>query len=236
MTVTVAALRRNACADAARLLIFGRLVPAGFFAWLAYQQSLRLAGDVQVLPKPVTVIALVGGALPAALYLAFCGIPVFIYLGRPAPRARDGRLAPRTLALIGTLMVLIVGALPQGVSLYTPAGWTRGLSTGVSILAFMVIIYALAYLRRNLSLMPEARRLVVGGPYRAIRHPLYAAEILAALAYVIGYPTLTSAAVLMPLIAVQLLRLRYEEHLLADVFPQYRGYASRTRRLIPLVW
>jgi protein-S-isoprenylcysteine O-methyltransferase Ste14 len=32
------------------------------------------------------------------------------------------------------------------------------------------------------------------------------------------------------------LRSRYEEQLLAKVFPEYRDYASRTRRLIPLVW
>jgi protein-S-isoprenylcysteine O-methyltransferase Ste14 len=100
---------------------------------------------------------------------------------------------------------------------------TRGLATGLSVLAFTGIIYALLYLRRNLSLMPEARRLLVGGPYCVIRHPLYAAELLAALAYEIGYPTVTGAAVLAPFFAVQLLRSCYEEQLLTEVFPEYRA-------------
>jgi protein-S-isoprenylcysteine O-methyltransferase Ste14 len=221
---------------AARLIVFGRVVPAGFFAWLAFTQLLRLRADVRVLPSPVTFTALVVGVLPATLYLTFCCIPVGLYLGRPAPRASDGRLAPRTLALLGTLMVLLVGALPQGVSLFVPVGWTRGLATGLSICAFAVIIYALLYLRRNLSLMPEARRLVMNGPYRVIRHPLYAAELLATLAYVIGYPTVSGAAILAPFITVQMLRSRYEEQLLAKTFPEYQRYASNTRRLIPLVW
>jgi protein-S-isoprenylcysteine O-methyltransferase Ste14 len=236
LNATLAGLRRSAWADGARLIVFGRLIPAGFFAWLAFMQFLRLKTDVSVLPNPVTLGALVVGVLPGALYLTFCGIPVFLYLGRPAPRARDGRLAPRAFALIGSLMLLAVGALPQGGRLYVPMGWTRGLATGLSIFAFTVIITALLYLRRNLSLMPQARRLVVDGPYRLIRHPLYAAEILATFAYVIGYPTVAAVAILAPFITVQLLRSRYEEQLLTATFPGYHSYASGTRRLIPLVW
>jgi protein-S-isoprenylcysteine O-methyltransferase Ste14 len=38
-----------------------------------------------------------------------------------------------------------------------------------------VIIYALMHLRSSLSIIPEVRRLVIGGPYRLVRHPLYAA-------------------------------------------------------------
>jgi hypothetical protein len=44
-----------------RLVVFERLVPAAFFAWLGYQQLLRLAVDVRALPRPGTVVALVSG-------------------------------------------------------------------------------------------------------------------------------------------------------------------------------
>src|SRR4029077_7775896 len=103
--------------------------------------------------------------LPAFLYLLFCVIPVAIYLDRPPRQRRDGRLAPRPLALVATVFALIVGALPSGPALYTPPPWICGLSTLLSILAFTTIISSLLYLRRSLSLIPEARRLVVGGPY-----------------------------------------------------------------------
>jgi protein-S-isoprenylcysteine O-methyltransferase Ste14 len=234
--ITTIALRERTAGGAIRLVIFGRAVPAMFFAWLAYLQLLRLLGDVHDLPSPVTPIAVVSGPLPTSLYLLFCLIPVFIYLGRPAPRARDGRLAPRALALLGTVMVLIIGALPQGIALYTPPSWIRGLSIGLSILAFAVIISALMFLRRSLSVFPEARRLVMGGPYRVVRHPLYAAEIVATVAFAIVNPTVLAVAILVPFIATQLLRSLYEERLLMRAFRQYPAYESHTRRLIPFTW
>jgi protein-S-isoprenylcysteine O-methyltransferase Ste14 len=211
-------------------------VPVAFFGWLAYLQALRLISDVRLLPKPLTAPALLGGPLPVVLYLAFCLIPVGIYVGRPVARERDGRLVPRALALVGTLMVLVVGALPQGALLYTPPVWVHGLSTGLSLLAFIVIIAALLFLRRSLSIFPEARRLVVDGPYRVIRHPLYAAELLAMLAFALVTPTGPVVVILAPFIATQVLRSRFEERLLTRVFPTYRAYTSRTHRLIPFVW
>ncbi len=219
-----------------RLVVFGRVVPATFFLLLAYLQLQRLATDVRRLPDPVTVVAVLSRPLPSALYLLFCAIPVLIYVGRPAPRARDGRVLPRVAALAGTVMLLVVGALPQGVSLYTPPSWLGVVSTAVSIVAFAVAVYGLLYLRRSLSIIPEARRLVTGGPYRVVRHPLYAAEILAACAFVLVSPGLLVTAILAPFIAIQLLRSRYEERLLTQAYPEYVEYARRTRRLIPLVW
>src|ERR1017187_2689373 len=89
MTIEATAPRlRAASTDNIRLLVFGRLVPATFFALLGYLQFQRLASDVRALPNPVNAVAVMSGPLPAALYLLFCAIPVFIYVGRPAPRTR----------------------------------------------------------------------------------------------------------------------------------------------------
>ena len=49
---------RNNPVSPFRPVVFGRLVPAAFFAWLGYQQLLRLAVDVRALPRPVTAVAL----------------------------------------------------------------------------------------------------------------------------------------------------------------------------------
>ncbi len=237
MTIQATAPRlRTTSSDAIRLLVFGRVVPATFFALLGYLQFQRVASDVRALPNPVTAVALVSGPLPAALYLLFCAIPVVIYIGRPAPRARDGRALPRIAGLAGTVMLLVVGALPQGERLYAPPSWVGGLSTAVSVIAFATAVYGLLYLRRSLSIIPEVRRLVTGGPYRLVRHPLYAAEILAAVAFVMANPGALAVAVLAPFVATQLVRSRFEERLLTAAYPEYAGYAARTRRLIPFVW
>lgn len=237
MTIEATAPRlRNASTDNIRLLVFGRLVPATFFALLGYIQFQRLASDVRALPNPVNAVAVISGPLPAALYLLFCAIPVFIYVGRPAPRARDGRWLPRAAGLAGTVMLLVVGALPQGARLYSPPSWLGGLSTAVSVVAFALAVYGLLYLRRSLSIIPEVRRLVTGGPYRVVRHPLYAAEILAACAFVMVNPGALAVAILAPFVATQLVRSRFEERLLTAAYPHYRDYARHTRRLIPFVW
>jgi protein-S-isoprenylcysteine O-methyltransferase Ste14 len=130
----------------------------------------------------------------------------------------------------------VVGALPQGARLYTPPSWLGGVSTAVSVAAFAMAVYGLLHLRRSLSIIPEVRRLVTGGPYRVVRHPLYAAEILAACAFVMVNPGALPLAVLAPFVATQLLRSRFEERLLTAAYPEYVDYAKRTRRLIPFIW
>jgi protein-S-isoprenylcysteine O-methyltransferase Ste14 len=227
---------RAASTDSIRLVVFGRVVPATFFALLGYVQFQRLATDVRTLPNPVTVTSVLSAPLPAALYLLFCAIPVLIYVGRPAPRSRDGRVLPRVAGLAGTVMLLVVGVLPQGAQLYRPPSWVGGLSTTVSVIAFSLAVYGLLYLRRSLSIIPEVRRLVTGGPYRLVRHPLYAAEIVAAVAFAMVNPGALVVVILAPFIATQLLRSRFEERLLTEAYPEYTEYARHTRRLIPFVW
>jgi len=47
------------------------------------------------------------------------------------------------------------------------------------------IVYAVLHLGKSFSIMPQARRLVIGGPYRFVRHPLYFAEELAVIGVLI---------------------------------------------------
>jgi protein-S-isoprenylcysteine O-methyltransferase Ste14 len=218
-----------------RFLIFGRSLPAVLFALLGWRVLLNVLSQVRALPVHAGGGDVLAGPLTTGVYLLFCVIPVGIYLVRPRPRARDGRMIARTAGLVGTTMLLVVGAFPNPV-LLTPPALVRDIAAPLALAAFALGVYGLLFLRRSLSIIPEARRLVTGGPYRLIRHPLYAAEILAAVALVLARPGLWATLTLVPFIAVQMLRASFEEGLLARIFPEYRGYAARTRRLIPLVW
>ncbi len=218
-----------------RFLIFGRSLPAVLFALLGWRVLLNLLAQVRALPVHAGIGDVFAGPVTTGVYLLFCVIPVGIYLVRPRPRARDGRAIARAAGLVGTTMLLVVGAFPKPV-LLTPPAFVRDLAAPLALGAFALGVCGLLFLRRSLSIIPEARRLVTGGPYRFIRHPLYAAEILAAVALVLARPGLWATLTLAPFIAVQMLRARFEEGLLARIFPEYRLYARRTRKLIPLVW
>ena len=218
-----------------RFLVFGRALPAVLFALLGYRVFMNLLSQIHDLPKHDHLGGVLAGPLTTGVYLAFCVIPVGIYLVRPRPKARDGRMIARAAGLVGTTMLLVVGAFPRPVILNPPV-LVRDAAVPLTLGAFCLGVYGLLYLRRSLSIIPEARRLVTGGPYRFVRHPLYAAEILAAVALVLARPGLWATLTLAPFIVVQMLRARFEEGLLTRSFPEYTWYAAHTSRLIPFVW
>ncbi len=209
-----------------RFLTFGRAVPAFLFAemgWLQVGHLAQASGVLQVLPR--------------LLYLLFCCIPVGLYLTRPMPLTRDGRLVARAAAFGGTCMQLVIGAfVPAQRLLFNPPDALIFIASLLSIAAFAFACLGLGYLRRNVSIIPEARMVVTGGPYRIVRHPLYLAEITAAFALVLAAPYLTPVIALVVFILLQGARARFEERLLLDTLPEYAGYQQRTHALIPFVW
>ena len=83
----------------------------------------------------------------------------------------------------------------------------------------------------------RGQTVVTTGPYRWVRHPMYAGATL----YIIGTPLLLGSwiglAVLPLLIGAMMLRIPMEERALRRGLPGYDGYAARVRyRLVPFVW
>src|SRR5579862_5366059 len=93
-----------------RFLVFGRALPSVLFAemgWLQVGHLQQAHGALQFLPR--------------LLYLLFCCIPVAVYLTRPMPLSRDGRLVARAAAFGGTCMQLVIGAfVPLHRQLFVP--------------------------------------------------------------------------------------------------------------------
>jgi protein-S-isoprenylcysteine O-methyltransferase Ste14 len=83
----------------------------------------------------------------------------------------------------------------------------------------------------------EGQRVVATGPYRLVRHPMYAGASLLFLAtpFALGSPWALLAAV--PLCGVMVVRLLDEERFLRANLPGYDSYCRAVRhRLLPLVW
>jgi len=91
----------------------------------------------------------------------------------------------------------------------------------------------------HFNITPDVRKtgqLREQGPYRFIRHPLYASLLLTTLALVINAFTPIRLTLWIVLLADLLLKLIHEESLLAQHFDAYTAYTSRTKRLLPFVY
>jgi protein-S-isoprenylcysteine O-methyltransferase Ste14 len=79
---------------------------------------------------------------------------------------------------------------------------------------------------------------VTTGPYRMLRHPSYAGGLLAEVGIAVAAANWVSVAVFaLAWLATIAWRIHIEETaLLSALGDKYRSYASRRRRLIPLVW
>ena len=156
----------------------------------------------------------------------------FTLIRRPALRRASG-WKPRLVAAIGAFSIFGFGLLPpaQGLTL----GWHLAAASLLLASAALATL-VLPYLGRSFSLMSEARGLVMHGPYRFVRHPLYVVEELAAIAGFIEAFSLVAGLLLALQIAFQIRRILNEEAVLAASFPGYARYQARTARVIPGLW
>jgi len=83
---------------------------------------------------------------------------------------------------------------------------------------------------------PTAGGLVTTGPYRYIRHPIYAAVCLFVTAGVVVHVSWTTLALWGLVLAGTLTRIFCEERLVTVRYPEYRVYAAKTPRLIPFLF
>jgi protein-S-isoprenylcysteine O-methyltransferase Ste14 len=180
---------------------------------------------------------------PAAIGLAvnrvlstvfFAGVALIYLLRKPPARVRHSPSAV-VVSMYASFILFALRPLANVLGV-TPADVGPAqllVSDALVLLGIGFAVYALGYLKLSFSIMPEARALVTGGPYRVVRHPLYLGEITAGLGLVLALPSWFSVVVFVTLVAAQLVRTRYEEDVLRDSFPEYTEYARQTKRLLP---
>jgi protein-S-isoprenylcysteine O-methyltransferase Ste14 len=91
-------------------------------------------------------------------------------------------------------------------------------------------------LGRSLSVMPEARKLVISGLYGRIRHPLYLASEISTVGFYLQFRAWQTVPILMIHFYFQIRRMGWEESILAKAFPEYAEYKQRTWRLLPGIY
>ena len=211
-------------------LIFGRTLPALFFSlFLIYQYTIVTIVLARLLHGGQSGSEYIAFA-NRCLKLAFFTMLIVMYVIRRPAKETDRRPLIMLVSLIGTFCILATSYLPA-----TPRGTGAVLASDLLITFGMAwAVWGLAYLRRSFSIVPEARELVTGGPYRLSRNPLYFGEGIASIGVMLPVFGPWQAALLVLFMTSQVLRIHWEQRILEKVFGEaYRRYRERVPVLIP---
>ncbi len=176
-----------------------------------------------------------GGVVIALRWLGVASVCVFYaliiwsYLRRGPAVATSGSVSAHACAVIATLTPFAMPLLQAA-----PPGPGRQLLADTLVLAGVAwSAWSMYSLGTNLSVIAQARDVASRGPYRWVRHPLYAGEIVSALGLAITAGAPAAIGLWLALCVMQGYRALREEQVLLRALPGYRAYRARTAALLP---
>lgn len=191
----------------------------------------------------------------AWVYLATfagCTLLITLYLARYDPSLLAGRVQAGPLAetqrsqqIIQSLASLFFVLLYIVAGLDFRFGWTT-LPPVVSLVAdgFVILGFGIVFLvfrenrftRATIGVTVE-QTVVTSGPYRVVRHPMYAGALVMLLATPLALGSWMALPFPLPLIVVIAVRARAEERFLTANLAGYAQYCQQVRyRLAPYIW
>lgn len=157
-------------------------------------------------------------------------IVILVLTRRRAHVAVAGDSPPAVLAWCGTILPLLLRP-----SALTPFPFAM-LGSAIQLMGGLLVLVATLRLGRSFGIVAANRGVQTGGLYRVVRHPIYAAYILAFGGFVLAHPAMVNGVILAGWLLVQVLRVRAEERLLMQD-TRYAMYARHVRyRLVPGWW
>lgn len=166
------------------------------------------------------------GRVAGVLTAVSNAIALWFLLRRRIAVTVDYSVTAWTIAIAGTVIPMFLH--PGGTGLVPEA-----ISGSVASAGVLVTSAGLLALGHSFGVVPSNRGVVSGGIYRWVRHPLYAGYFITHVGFCLANATTGNLLIWIAGDAFQLVRISYEERLLAqDV--AYREYQARVRwRLVP---
>ena len=179
----------------------------------------------------IVVMALLGGARLNQIFAGeWWALPLFIHAMLSALLLVLHRKTKRQSPLLQRLVAWASALLPFAIQMNTAVPtFIRALS----LLGVAVAIWTIATLGKAFDVSPADRGLVSKGPYRWLRHPMYASELFSVLVMVVMELSLHNILVTLLLTASLIMRIYWEEKIIGG----YSAYSRQVRnRLLPGVW
>ena len=109
----------------------------------------------------------------------------------------------------------------------------------IQLFSFCLMIWArITFKSRSFHLTADPTKggLVTNGPYRWLRHPIYAAVIYFSWACLIAFPEIEVLLAVLIITVGLFTRMILEEKALNKAYPEYAEYSKRAKRLIPFIF
>ncbi len=228
-----------------------KVLGAGFFTgYIGYRVVIQL-NEYERFPHLFSAWSWINWALIMLTFVFF----LFAYLVRDAPVSAANRFREVVFPFFCAAMPVLLyesfsllsgeGVLGRWLSEYALArdmltpfveirAWRYSpVSIALNVLGHGLTLWGAVYLCGSFSIMAEARELVVVGPYRWIRHPLYVGESVAVIGFCFLLPSWFTIGLTVLFCICQRIRASFEEAKLAATFPDYREHMKKTGAYLP---
>lgn len=191
----------------------------------------RLEQVVIVVMFCLLTYRVIGSVNPLAVLLLISESVVVVFtLFRRSTSAISVRLGDWLLATTATAAPMLVSPIPHSPAALVIPGVL------LIVLGNCFQVSSKLILRRSFGIAPANRGVKVSGPYRVVRHPMYAGYMVANIGLLLLMPSVLNLMVYAIGWSAQVLRILAEERLLSQD-EAYRALQAKTRyRLIPGVF
>jgi protein-S-isoprenylcysteine O-methyltransferase Ste14 len=211
--------------------VIERAVVLILFSYFANRMLPRLAGLITTeITYPELFWLAASTNIDAALLVISEVLGVLLILTRRPAATVSAHPLDWALSLIAVNAPLL--AVPATASTFVPLQ----IATALMFAGMITQISAKAALWRSYGLVPANRGVKTRGPYRFVRHPMYAGYTLTHIGFLLGFPSLQNFLLYLAAFAIEVARLMREE-LILNKDPLYREYVTRVcYRLLPGVF
>lgn len=193
------------------LSVLSRIIPASYFSIVGYAFWLDFTRT---------------GKWTSLLWMVSEGLLVLLLVFRRASLRISRKPLDWVIGIAGSMAVLLVR--PAETSLVPIA-----LGSALQICGTLFAVYGKAALGRSFGIVAANRGIVVEGPYRIVRHPIYLGYLVTHVGFLLANWNARNVALYVIEYVFQVYRIVAEERLLNED-ESYRAYTGRVRyRLIP---